>query len=95
MAAARGRPKNANPWADVVSDVESGDLKPVYLLGGQETFLSRRAYDLLYPEAIAGGPRGFNEQTFVADKTSGAAVAAACNTLPMMGKRRVVVVRQI
>jgi len=87
--------KKANPWGDVVADVQSGDLAPIYLLGGQESFLIRRAYDLLYPAAIAGGPRGFNEQTFLGDKTSGAAIAAACNTLPMMGKRRVVVVRSV
>jgi DNA polymerase-3 subunit delta len=93
--AARGGKARANPWSEVVSDVRSGELLPVYLLGGQESFLARRAYDLLYPAAVGAGPRGFNEQTFVADKVSGAAIAAACNTLPMMGKRRVVVVRQI
>lgn len=87
--------KKANPWGDVVADVQSGDLAPIYLLGGQESFLVRRAYDLLYPAALAGGPRGFNEQTFLGDKTSGAAIAGACNTLPMMGKRRVVVVRSV
>lgn len=95
MAAARGRKPKPNPWADVRADVQSGELLPVYLLGGQESFLARRAYDLLYPAAVGAGPRGFNEQTFIADKTSGAAIAGACNTLPMMGKRRVVVVRQI
>ncbi|MCO4769330.1 MAG: DNA polymerase III subunit delta [Deltaproteobacteria bacterium] len=92
---ARARKPKANPWRDVVADVQSGELMPLYLLGGQESFLSRRAYDLLYPAAIGSGPRGFNEQTFLGDKTSGAAIAGACNTLPMMGKRRVVVVRQI
>jgi len=95
MAAARGRKPKPNPWADISSDVRSGELKPVYLLGGQESFLARRAYDLLYPAALGKGPRGFNEQTFLGDKSSGAAIAGACNTLPMMGDRRVVVVRQI
>jgi len=95
MAASRGRKPKPNPWADVSADVRSGELLPIYLLGGQESFLARRAYDLLYPAAVGAGPRGFNEQTFIADKTSGAAIAGACNTLPMMGKRRVVVVRQI
>ncbi len=92
---ARKARAKADPWGDVLRDIDSGELKPIYYLGGQEAFLSRRAYDMLYEAGIAGGPRGFNEQTFVADKAKGAAIAGACNTLPMMGKRRVVVVRQI
>lgn len=89
---ARGK---ADPWGEVLRDVDQAELKPIYFLGGQEAFLIRRAQDLLYAAAIAGGPRGFNEQTFVADKAKAGNIAGACNTLPMMGKRRVVVVRQI
>ena len=85
----------SDPWSDIGGDVDSASLKPIYYLGGQEPFLARRAYDLLYAAAIGGGPRGFNEQTFIADKAKAAAIAGACNTLPMMGPRRVVVVRQI
>lgn len=92
--AARGRSK-PNPWQDVLSDVESGELLPIYLLGGQEGFLARRAYDLLFATSVAGGPRGFNEQTFVGDKAKGGEIAGACQTLPMMGKRRTVVVRSL
>ncbi|HCP45650.1 MAG TPA: DNA polymerase III subunit delta [Deltaproteobacteria bacterium] len=80
------------------ADVEASDLKPVYLLRagrGQEAFLGRRAYDLLYEAGVGGGPRGFNEQVFAAEKTDGDAIAAAANTLPMMGPRRVVVVRSV
>lgn len=89
------RKPKADPWFDVLGDVDRGELKPVYFLGGQEAFLARRAYDMLYAAGIGGGPRGFNEQTFIADKAKAAAIAGACNTLPMMGPRRVVVVRQI
>jgi len=85
----------ADPFGDVLGDVESGDLRPVYLLGGQEAFLVRRAHDLLVAASVAGGPRGFNEQVFTGEKARGDAVVAACNTLPMMGKRRTVVVRGV
>ncbi len=90
--ARRGRP---NPWNDVREDVREGALKPVYLLAGQERFLVRRAYDLLYEAGVGGGPRGFNEQVFQGESTTGTSVASACNTLPMMGPRRVVVVRNV
>ncbi len=93
---AAGKPRGgSDPWREINDDVDQADLQPVYFLGGQEPFLARRAYDLLYAAGVAGGPRGFNEQTFVGDKAKGGAVASACNTLPMMGKRRVVVIRQV
>lgn len=90
MAARGGKP---NPWGDILSDIRKGELKPAYLLAGQERLLVRRAYDLLYAAGVAGGPRGFNEQVFQGESSSGAVISGACNTLPMMGPRRVVVVR--
>lgn len=88
--AARGKP---DPFADVRSDVETGELRSIYLLFGPEAHLQRQAYDLLFAAAVAGGPRGFNEQVFEGGATSGDAVAGAANHLPMMAKRRVIVVR--
>jgi DNA polymerase III subunit delta len=80
---------------DVREDVRSGNLKPVYLLFGQESWLVRQAYDTLFAASVGGGPRGFNEQIFEADKTSGDAIASAAAHMPMMGPRRTIVVRNV
>jgi DNA polymerase-3 subunit delta len=90
--ARRGKP---DPFSELQADVRSGELKPVYVLFGQEPFLLRQAYDALFAASVQGGPRGFNEQVFQADKISGDEVASACKTLPMMGPRRTIVVRSI
>jgi DNA polymerase-3 subunit delta len=92
---ARAPRGHADPWADVRRDVASGELKLVYLLAGQERFLVRRAYDLLYKAGVGGGPRGFNEQVFQGESASAASIVGACNTVPMMASRRVVVVRNV
>jgi len=85
----------SDPFADLQADVRSGQLLPVYVLFGQEPFLLRQAYDVLFAASVKGGPRGFNEQVFQADKISGDEVASACKTLPMMGPRRTIVIRSI
>jgi DNA polymerase-3 subunit delta len=92
MAARRGKP---DPWGDVQRDVSSGSLASVYVLLGPERLLVRRAYDLLYAAGVGGGPRGFNEQVFQGETATGASIVGACNTLPMMASRRVVVVRAV
>ncbi len=90
--AARGRGK-ADPFGDVRADVRGGELKPIYVLFGPEPHLQRQAYDLLFAAAVAGGPRGFNEQVFEGGSASGDAIAGAAQHLPMMASRRVIVVR--
>ena len=87
-----------NPIDVIRKDIAAGSLRPVYLLRNgqrQEPLLARRAYDMLCAAVIAGGPRGFNEQTFQGEKCSGHAIASACNHLPMMAPRRLVVVRNV
>ncbi len=86
----RGSP---DPFAAVREDVAADDLKPVYLLFGQEAHLVRQAYDLLFKAAVAGGPRGFNDQVFEGKAATGDDIAGAAQHLPMMAKRRVLVVR--
>jgi DNA polymerase-3 subunit delta len=88
-----GRRSPADPFASIRSDIESDDLKPIYLLFGQEAHLARQAYDLLFAAAVAGGPRGFNDQVFEGRSASGDAIAGAAQHMPMMAKRRVIVVR--
>jgi len=87
------RRPQANPMDLLSADIESDELKPVYLLFGQEAHLARQAYDRLFAAAVAGGPRGFNDQVFEGKSASGDDVAGAAQHLPMMAKRRVIVVR--
>jgi DNA polymerase-3 subunit delta len=83
----------ADPWDEVQRDLKSGDLRTIYWLWGPEAYLVRRAKDLLWAAARAGGPRGFNEQVFQGETAKGDTIASACNTLPMMAKRRAILVR--
>jgi DNA polymerase-3 subunit delta len=79
----------------VLADSTSGELRPVYLLFGQESYLARQAYDRLWKAGLGAGPRGFNDQVFQGEKTSGDAIASAAAHLPMMAARRMIAVRNV
>lgn len=94
MARAPRKPP-ADPMDDIRADIRSGDLKPVYLLFGQESWLVRQAYDQLFAQAVSAGPRGFNEQVFEGEKAAADVITGAARHLPMMGKYRTIVVRNV
>ena len=92
------RGPDVNPVDRIRKDIAADSLRPVYLLRGgnrQEPLLARRAYDMLCAAAVAGGPRGFNEQAFQGEKSKAEAIVSACNHLPMMAPRRLIVVRNV
>lgn len=79
--------------------VKGGQVEPLYLFVGEEDYLHQRGLHLLY-ETLDEATRGFNISVFNIDDSntvSSRAVAAidAANQLPMMGRRRIVVVRDI
>lgn len=85
--------KGGDGIGECLADARSGDLAPVYALMGAEAALSRQAFDALFAASVAGGPRGFNEQIWSGEKVTGADIASAAATMPMMGPRRTLVVR--
>ena len=72
---------------------ERGDLLPVWLLTGEERLLRDQALAAITKAALAGGMADFNLDKFTAGEASVDAILAATRTVPMMAKRRVVVVR--
>lgn len=77
------------------ADLESGNLKPVYVLTGTEQLLRREAITRLSEIALAGTPKEFNETRLVFKETSPDAIIDACRTFPMLGRRRFVLVQGI
>jgi len=73
--------------------VENG-LDPVYVLHSEHPILIERALGAIRDAAIEPATRGFNYDV-VEGKPSGAKIAALAQTLPMMAKYRMVVVRDL
>ncbi len=76
-----------------IAEAKADKLRPVYLVLGEERLLVDRAVSAIREATARGGVAGFNEDKFTAgEATAGAAIGAA-KMLPMMAKRRFVLIR--
>jgi DNA polymerase-3 subunit delta len=78
-----------------LAEAAKGELRPVYLVAGDEVFLASQVVAALKAAACKGGVTGLNEDAFQAGEGDVERVLAAAATLPMMAKRRFVLVRGI
>lgn len=75
-------------------EIGKGQAAPAYLFTGSETLRKREAIDALIA-SVPQGVRDFNVQVFHAFESDLTEVLTAAATLPFMGSRRVVVLRDI
>lgn len=96
MAAPRegyGAGKDQDPLQQLTDELRAGKIPPLVFLYGKERFLVNRALDLLKGAALQPATRDFNYDTFEGKEGTAARVLSAAKTLPMMAKRRLVLVR--
>lgn len=74
---------------------QAGELRPFYLLVGEEQFLMRAAVSTLRDATLAGGIEGLNYDQLDAGEASVEAALSIAKTLPMMAPRRFLLVRQL
>lgn len=78
---------------EAIKRAERGDLLPVWLLMGEERLLRDQALAAITKAALAGGLAELNLDKFTAGETPIDKILAATRTVPMMAKKRVVLVR--
>jgi len=76
-----------------IQEAAKGNLRPVYLVLGEERFLADKVVHAIRDAAMLGGIAGFNEDKFTAGESSVDAVLSASKMVPMMAKRRFVLAR--
>jgi DNA polymerase-3 subunit delta len=76
-----------------LAEAARGELRPVYLVVGEEALLAGSVLSALKAAGTRGGIAGLNEDQFQAGEADVDKVLAAARTLPMMAKRRFVLVR--
>jgi DNA polymerase-3 subunit delta len=72
-----------------------GDIAPVYLLVGAEPFLFQRVVAALAAKVLTAATKAFNHDAFEGKSTTAQTVLNAARTMPMMAKRRLVVLRDL
>lgn len=78
---------------EAIKRAERGELLPVWLLSGEERLLRDQALAAITKAALAGGLAEFNLDKFTAGDAPVEKILSATRTVPMMAKRRVVLVR--
>jgi len=78
-----------------LEEARSGQLRPVYLVLGEERHLAVEVVRALREAALQGGAAGLNEEQMTAGETGVDAVLAAARTLPMFAKRRLILLRGV
>jgi DNA polymerase-3 subunit delta len=80
---------------EAIREADSRALRPVYLIAGDETYLHGTVLAALRGAALEGAVPGLNEDQLVAGERTVDDALGAARTLPMMAKRRLVVVQRL
>jgi DNA polymerase III subunit delta len=78
-----------------IQEAAEQKLRPVYLLIGDERHLESKVVQALKAAATKGGIPGLNEDQIQAQESDVESAISAARTLPMMAKRRFVLVRGV
>ena len=81
------------PGSDPLAPLRSGEPGPLYLITGKERFLVDRAVEILRERVLDPRTRDFNYDLFHGKETSAQRLLSSARTLPMMARRRLVLVR--
>ncbi len=79
--------------AEAIAEAARGELRPVYVVAGEERLLRDEVVTALRGASLAGGVAAFNEDKFTAGETDIEAILSAARTVPMMAPRRFVLLR--
>jgi DNA polymerase-3 subunit delta len=79
--------------AQAIEQAKKGALSPVYVVVGEERLLRDEVVAELRAACLQGGVAEFNEDRFTAGEVDVATVIAAARTVPMMARKRFVLVR--
>lgn len=85
--------KPADTFETLRQSLAKGEPGPAYLIHGNEQLLIDRAAALIGDRAAAGDPSGMNRQLFDGAEADAREIALAASAYPMLGTRRLVVVK--
>ena len=84
---------NTQSYAEILQSIKKRQLAPVYILGGEESFLIDQLAKA-FESIIAPEERDFNFYALYAPEVTPELVAATCRRFPMMSERQVVIVKE-
>jgi DNA polymerase-3 subunit delta len=86
-------PERSMTPEQAIKEAREQQLRPVYLVVGEERYFEAQVVQAIRAAATAGGIPGLNDDLIQAQDSDVDAALSAARTLPMMAKRRFVLVR--
>jgi DNA polymerase III subunit delta len=81
-------------YSEFQQSVKGDRFAPIYLFHGEEDFLIDEGIQLIVDKTLDEGSKGFNLDVVYGSKVDAKDVVGHASSFPMMGKRRVVVVKE-
>lgn len=82
------------PYQKILDDLKKGEIAPVYLLGGEESYFIDKVSDHIEKNLLDESEVSFNLDIFYGMEVDPAKVLAICREFPMMSERRVVIIKE-
>lgn len=80
---------------DAIAEIEGGKARPVYVVLGEERIFADRVVAAARKHVVEPAMAGFNVDVFEAGETKVERILDSANTMPMMARRRLIVLRGI
>ncbi|MBI4509832.1 MAG: DNA polymerase III subunit delta [Deltaproteobacteria bacterium] len=80
---------------DLRADISRGQVAPVYVLSGDDHVMLERVISVLRDAVVPPSARAFNLDVLEARAVGPVAILNAARTLPMMGKKRLILARDV
>ncbi len=81
-------------YRQLMNDIKSNSIKPVYLIYGSETYLIDKGWEALKNEVVTSFPE-LNYTQLEGEKLEASELSVACETFPFGSDKRLVVVRDL
>ncbi len=85
-------------WMDevkqIVSDINAGNIKPIYLLTGDEPYYIDRIASYIEKKVLTEEERGFNQMVLYGKEITVEDIVSNAKRYPMMSERQVVIVKE-
>ncbi len=80
---------------EAIAEIETGKARPVYVVLGEERIFADRVVAAARRHVVDAATAGFNIDAFEAGESPIGRILESANTMPMMSKKRLVIVRGI
>ncbi len=78
----------------IISDIKNGNIKPIYLLMGEEPYFIDKISDYIENNVLTEEERGFNQTIMYGRDVNAETIVSTAKRFPMMSERQVLIIKE-